>query len=42
MFILATPKHRVPLANYDELMQASIELCNENALALLFGEAVRT
>lgn len=34
-------QHRVPLANYVELMQAGIELCNELALALLFGEPVR-
>ncbi|MDQ3818484.1 MAG: AraC family transcriptional regulator, partial [Acidobacteriota bacterium] len=32
---------RVPLANYLELMKAGIELMNEPALALLFGEAVR-
>ncbi len=29
MFVLATPKHRVPLANYVELLQACIEFCNE-------------
>ena len=40
-FVLAAPKHRVPLENYVELMQAGIESCNEPALALLFGEAVR-
>ncbi len=33
--------NRVPLANYMALMKAGIELCNEPALALLFGEAVR-
>ena len=38
---LVKEKRRVPLANYVELMQAGIELCNEPALALLFGEAVR-
>jgi hypothetical protein len=41
MSVLAAPKHRVPLANYVELMRASSELCNEPALALLFDEAVR-
>ena len=32
--------NRIPLANYLDLLKAGIELCNENALALLFGEAV--
>ena len=31
---------RVPLANYMTLLKAGIELCNEPALSLLFGEAV--
>jgi len=31
----------VPLANYLALLKAGIELCDEPALALLFGEAVR-
>lgn len=31
---------RVPFANYVALLDASIELCNEPALALQFGEAV--
>ena len=33
--------NRVPLANYLALLKAGIELCNEPALSLLFGEAVR-
>src|SRR4051812_24147039 len=32
---------RIPLANYLALMKAGVELTNEPALALLFGEAVR-
>jgi AraC-like DNA-binding protein len=32
--------NRIPLANYLDLLKAGIELCNEPALALLFGEAV--
>ncbi len=32
---------RIPLSKYLALMKAGIELCNEPALALLFGEAVR-
>jgi AraC-like DNA-binding protein len=32
---------RVPLARYLELMKAGIELCDEPALALLFGEEIR-
>lgn len=33
--------NRIPLANYVALLRAGIELCNEPALSLLFGEAVR-
>src|SRR5260370_36667609 len=33
--------NRIPLANYMALLQAGIELCNEPALSLLFGEAVK-
>src|SRR5713101_4653959 len=33
--------NRIPLANYLALLNAGIELCNEPALSLLFGEAVR-
>jgi AraC-like DNA-binding protein len=33
--------NRIPLANYLALLKAGIELCNEPALSLLFGEAVR-
>src|SRR5258706_7493189 len=33
--------NRIPLANYLALLDASIELCNEPALSLLFGEAVK-
>jgi AraC-like DNA-binding protein len=33
--------NRIPLANYTALLKAGIELCNEPALALLFGETVR-
>jgi AraC-like DNA-binding protein len=36
----AAQDDRVPLANYVALMTAGIELCNEPALALQFGEAV--
>src|SRR6184192_95237 len=32
---------RIPLANYLALLNAGIELCNEPALSLLFGEAVK-
>lgn len=32
--------NRIPLANYLALLEAGIELCNEPALSLLFGEAV--
>src|SRR6266404_5232434 len=33
--------NRIPLVNYMVLLKAGIELCNEPALSLLFGEAVR-
>jgi AraC-like DNA-binding protein len=33
--------NRIPLANYLAMLKAGIELCNEPALSLLFGEAVR-
>lgn len=33
--------NRVPFKHYMALMEAGVELCNEPALALLFGEAVR-
>ena len=33
--------NRIPLANYMALLEAGIELCNEPALSLLFGEAVK-
>ena len=33
--------NRIPLAKYMALLKAGIELCNEPALSLLFGEAVR-
>jgi AraC-like DNA-binding protein len=33
--------NRIPLANYLALLKAGIKLCNEPALSLLFGEAVR-
>ena len=38
---LKNQDNRIPLANYLELMKAGVELCNEPALALLIGEAVR-
>ncbi|HYY41936.1 MAG TPA: AraC family transcriptional regulator ligand-binding domain-containing protein, partial [Pyrinomonadaceae bacterium] len=38
---LGAPNNRVPLANYLALLEAGVELCDEPALALLFGEAVR-
>lgn len=38
---LTDEDNRVPLATYIELIKASIELCREPALALLFGEQVR-
>jgi len=33
--------NRIPLANYLALLKAGIELCNEPALSLLFGETVK-
>src|SRR5712691_4884273 len=33
--------NRIPLINYMALLKAGIELCNEPALSLLFGEAVK-
>jgi len=38
---LENPEGRFPLTSYITLMKVGIELCNEPALALLFGEAVR-
>lgn len=38
---LKEPDNRIALSNYLALLQAAIELCNEPALSLLFGEAVR-
>src|SRR6185436_5757295 len=38
---LENPEGRIPLTTYVALKKAGIELCNEPALALLFGEAVR-
>lgn len=38
---LQSQDNRIPLRNYLALLQAGIELCNEPALSLLFGEAVR-
>src|SRR6266542_4868042 len=38
---LKNQDNRIPLANYLALVNAGIELCNEPALSLLFGEAVR-
>ena len=38
---LKNPEGRIPLTTYIALMEAGIELCNEPALSLLFGEAVR-
>jgi AraC-like DNA-binding protein len=38
---LAEPDNRVPFANYNSMMEAAIEMCDEPALALQFGEAVR-
>src|SRR5262245_9215985 len=38
---LEDPEGRTSLTTYIALMQAGIELCNEPALSLLFGEAVR-
>lgn len=39
---LKEPSNRVALQSYLELMQAGIEMCGEPALALIFGETVRT
>ena len=33
--------NRIPLSNYVALLKAGIELCDEPALSLLFGEAVK-
>jgi AraC-like DNA-binding protein len=38
---LQNQDNRIPLANYLALLRAGIELCNEPALSLLFGEAVK-
>jgi AraC-like DNA-binding protein len=38
---LQNQDNRIPMANYLALLKAGIELCNEPALSLLFGEAVR-
>jgi AraC-like DNA-binding protein len=38
---LTDQDNRIPLSNYMALLQAGIELCNEPALSLLFGEAVK-
>ncbi len=38
---LLNQDNRIPLANYLAMLKAGIELCNEPALSLLFGEAVR-
>ena len=38
---LQNQDNRIPLANYLAMLEAGIELCNEPALSLLFGEAVR-
>lgn len=38
---LSEPDRRVALAKYIALLKTGIELCNEPALSLLFGEAVR-
>ena len=37
---LLNPDNRIPLANYLAMLEAGIELCNDPALALRFGEAV--
>jgi len=37
---LANPEGRISLTTYTALIKAGIELCNEPALSLLFGEAV--
>src|SRR5216683_1772135 len=38
---LLNQDNRIALANYLMMLKAGIELCNEPALSLLFGEAVR-
>ena len=38
---LLNQDNRIPVANYLAMLKAGIELCNEPALSLLFGEAVR-
>jgi AraC-like DNA-binding protein len=38
---LENQDNRIPLANYLALLTAGIELCDEPALSLLFGEAVK-
>jgi AraC-like DNA-binding protein len=38
---LLNQDNRIPVANYLALIDAGIELCNEPALSLLFGEAVK-
>jgi AraC-like DNA-binding protein len=38
---LLNQDNRIPLANYLAMLEAGIELCNEPALSLLFGETVR-
>ena len=38
---LNEPNSRIPVAKYVELINAATQLCNEPALSLLFGEAVR-
>jgi AraC-like DNA-binding protein len=38
---LLNQDNRIPLANYLAMLKAGIELCNEPALPLLFGEAVQ-
>jgi AraC-like DNA-binding protein len=38
---LADQDNRIPLASYLALLKAGIDLCNEPALSLLFGEAVK-
>jgi len=38
---LQNQDNRIPLENYLSLLKVGIELCNEPALSLLFGEAVK-
>src|SRR6266404_1717800 len=40
-FDLEDQDNRIPLANYLALLRAGMRLCNEPALSLLFGEAVK-